>query len=346
MSRSLRQKLLRWYDANARDLPWRRTRDPYAIWVSEIMCQQTRVDTVVPYFDRFMARFPTASDLAEASEDDVLSMWSGLGYYRRARLLHRGVQEVVSQYGGEVPQERESRLALPGVGRYTAGAIGSIAFDEQEAVVDGNVARVFGRLHRIDEEVGTRENDRRVWGYAEDLVKGARPGDLNQALMELGATVCTPTNPGCGRCPLKRDCESYEHSEQNLYPKMQKKTPPVKRDIVAVVAVNRGRCWLVRSDEALFGGLWNVPCSNTERSATDLLREQGLSAPGEVELCGEVAHTLSHRRLQTKVFKASVRSRRSLTDAKWVSESELQTLGISTYCKKILGRAGVFLSPS
>ena len=146
----VRAALLAWYDLSARDLPWRRTRDPYAVWVSEVMLQQTRVDTVIPYYERFMARFPTPERLAAAPEDDVLGMWSGLGYYRRARMLHRGAREVVARYGGEVPREPEDRRALPGVGRYTAGAIGSIAFDRPEPLVDGNVARVLARLRAID----------------------------------------------------------------------------------------------------------------------------------------------------------------------------------------------------
>ena len=188
----LHETLLGRFDESARALPWRETRDPYAVWVSEIMLQQTRVETVVPYYERFLARFPTPYSLAEADEDTVLAHWSGLGYYRRARLLHAGVREVVAQYGGAVPEDAEARLALPGVGRYTAGAIGSIAFDKPEPVVDGNVTRVLARLLRIDTPVGTTRTPKRLWEEAERLVPTERPGDFNQALMELGATVCTP----------------------------------------------------------------------------------------------------------------------------------------------------------
>ena len=199
---SLQQELLRWYDRSARDLPWRRTRDPYAVWVSEIMLQQTRVETVIPYYERFLARFPSARVLAEADEDAVLSHWSGLGYYRRARLLHSGVQEVVARYGGEVPEDADARRRLPGVGRYTAGAIGSIAFDKAEPVVDGNVTRVLARLFRIDTPVGSATTTKRLWREAAELVPEQRPGDFNQALMELGATLCTPKKPLCDACPV------------------------------------------------------------------------------------------------------------------------------------------------
>ncbi|MFT5358286.1 MAG: A/G-specific adenine glycosylase, partial [Polyangiales bacterium] len=195
---------MRWYDKGHRDLPWRRTRDPYRVWVSEIMCQQTRVDTVIPYYERFIASFPTPTALADADEDAVMSHWSGLGYYRRARMLHAGAKDVVARYGGEVPSGADERLSLPGVGRYTAGAIGSIAFEREEAIVDGNVARVLSRVHRISHELQSTASNKALWVHAEALVRGKRPGDLNQSLMELGALVCTPTSPKCGECPIAK----------------------------------------------------------------------------------------------------------------------------------------------
>ncbi|MBC7172514.1 MAG: A/G-specific adenine glycosylase, partial [Polyangiaceae bacterium] len=206
MSDSIRSALLEWFDRAQRDLPWRRTLDPYAIWVSEVMLQQTRVETVIPYYERFLTRFPTPAALAEAEEDAVLAAWSGLGYYRRARMLHAGAREVVATYGGAVPEAREARLALPGVGRYTAGAIGSIAFGKPEPIVDGNVARVLSRVRFIETPPGRADTERRLWDEAERLVYGERPGALNQALMELGATVCTPSSPRCTECPIARAC--------------------------------------------------------------------------------------------------------------------------------------------
>ncbi|MDP9349789.1 MAG: A/G-specific adenine glycosylase, partial [Gemmatimonadota bacterium] len=191
---SLRDLLLRWYDAHRRDLPWRAEGppDPYRVWLSEVMLQQTRVETVKPYFRRWLERFPTLAALAEAPQDEVLKAWEGLGYYSRARNFHRAAREVVERYGGEVPGDAAAFRALPGVGRYTAGAVLSIAFGRPEPVVDGNVRRVFARL--LDDPDPA---EGALWALAEALVPGARPGDLNQALMELGATVCVPRNPRC-----------------------------------------------------------------------------------------------------------------------------------------------------
>jgi A/G-specific adenine glycosylase len=198
----LRAALLAWFDRNRRELPWRRTRDPYAIWLSEVMLQQTQVATVIPYWERFLARFPTVTALAEAPLDEVLSLWSGLGYYSRARNLHRAANEVVARHGGALPASHAALLALPGFGRYTAGAVASIAFGLPEPLVDGNVARVFSRACAIEGAPGDREREKKLWAEAARWVQGERPGELNQALMELGATVCTARSPRCGLCPL------------------------------------------------------------------------------------------------------------------------------------------------
>lgn len=260
---AIRRKLLGWYDDASRDLPWRHTRDPYAVWVSEVMLQQTRVDTVIPYYERFLARFPTLHALAEADEDAVLSHWSGLGYYRRARLLHAGVREVVAQYGGAVPEDADARRSLPGVGRYTAGAIGSIAFGREEPVVDGNVTRVLARLMRIKTPVGASVTTERLWEEAARLVLGERPGDLNQALMELGATICTPKQPRCDACPVSDTCRAHVTREVDEIPVPRARKAPKEVKLAAVVAT-RGRgterkVWLVKGERALFGGLWGVP---------------------------------------------------------------------------------------
>jgi A/G-specific adenine glycosylase len=233
---SLRSELLAWYDGAKRDLPWRRTRDPYPVWVSEVMLQQTRVETVVPYYHRFLERFPTLRALAEASEDDVLAVWSGLGYYRRARLLQAGVREVHSRYKGLVPEDPEARRALPGVGRYTAGALGSICFDREEPLVDGNVARVLSRIEGIEHPLGSKASEAALWASAERLVRGARPGDLNQALMELGATVCTPRSPGCTRCPVRGHCEASARGAVDALPVPKRRVEPKRVALVAVLA--------------------------------------------------------------------------------------------------------------
>ncbi|MFW2389307.1 MAG: A/G-specific adenine glycosylase, partial [Polyangiales bacterium] len=328
---SIRRKLLAWYDEVARDLPWRETRDPYAIWVSEVMLQQTRVETVIPYYERFLKRFPTTSALAKADEDAVLSQWSGLGYYRRARLLHAGVREVVAQYGGQVPEEAEARQALPGVGRYTAGAIGSIAFDKEEPVVDGNVTRVLARLFRIDTPVGASVTSKRLWDEAARLVPGERPGAFNQALMELGATVCTPKQARCDACPVAAECEARANEEVDVLPIPRARKAPSPVKLAAVVATRgRGagrRVWLLKGDRALFGGLWGVPM--VEGSARDVLRDAGLSAQIESGPISEVEHVLSHRRLQVEVFRATAARGEETETKRRFSAEEIERVGVS-----------------
>ena len=210
------KRLLRWYDAHRRDLPWRikngsrETLDPYRVLVSEAMLQQTQVATVIPYFDRFIGRFPTFRALADADEQDVLRLWQGLGYYSRARNLHAAAKRIVREFGGEMPRTAEALRQLPGVGRYTAGAVASIAFDCPAPIVDGNVARVLCRIDRIESDPRTdKPTLEEIWRRAEQILPAARCGDFNSALMELGATVCTPRNPKCLICPMKKGCRTY-----------------------------------------------------------------------------------------------------------------------------------------
>lgn len=333
-----RARLLGWYDAHARDLPWRRTRDPYAIWVSEVMLQQTRVDTVIPYYERFLARFPSANALADAALDEVLAHWSGLGYYRRARLLHQGAQTVARAHGGVLPRDPVERRALPGIGRYTAGAIGSIAFDLPEPVVDGNVARVLARVLSLETPLGERETERTLWREAAQLAAGERPGALNQALMELGARVCTPVGPRCGECPLAEVCRARRDGRAAELPVPAPKKPPKPVRLVALLARDvRARLWLERGGGALFGGLWGFPLrEGAEREhARELARRSGLSGELGARL-GSVKHVLTHRALQVEVF--AMRAARAAPDSplRAVSEQEFGTLGIAKLTRKIL----------
>ena len=342
----LRAELLRWYDQNARDLPWRRTRDPYAIWVSEVMLQQTRVDTVIPYFDRFLARFPTPAVLAASSEDEVMSAWSGLGYYRRARLLHAGVREVVARYAGRVPEGTEERRPLPGVGAYTCGAIGSIAFDREEPLVDGNVARVLARLELIETPLGRADTEKRLWASATALVRGPRPGALNQALMELGAIVCTPTNPRCDSCPLRSECRARAACRVDALPVARAKKPPRDVRLVAVVASDArdaDALFLVRGTEALFGGLHGLPMREGEGrdAAAAALAAADLRATLERRPAGEVRHLLTHRRLHVEVWRASAaklkrEAKSGASTARSVRRDGLDAIGIATLTRKLL----------
>lgn len=255
----IRRLLLAWYDEHRRDLPWRAAEgeapDPYRIWLSEVMLQQTRVETVRPYFHRWLERFPSLQALAEAPQDEVLKAWEGLGYYSRARNLHRAVREVAERYGGEVPSDPEVFRALPGVGRYTAGAVMSIAFGREEPLVDGNVRRVFARW---TDQPEPRDPD--LWRLAEALVPGERPGDLNQAVMELGATVCTPRSPRCGVCPVRGHCAAFAAGTQEQRP-LPKKAKPLPHEHSAVAVVERDGRWLLarRPEEGRLGGMWEFP---------------------------------------------------------------------------------------
>jgi A/G-specific adenine glycosylase len=257
--RRLRAPLLRWYRRHARELPWRSTTDPYAIWVSEVMLQQTTVAAVLPYWERFLERFPDLPALARAEEDDVLASWSGLGYYRRARALRHGAIAVMERHSGRVPSDPEELIALPGIGRYTAGAIASVAYGREAPVVDGNVKRVFSRLFATGEALRPLREPA-MWTIAATLVRGRDPGDLNQAVMELGATVCTPRAPACPACPVASHCRALAIGQ---LPEAPARRPAGASRIVKVGAlwiVERGRVLLERKrSEGPLKGEWDVP---------------------------------------------------------------------------------------
>jgi A/G-specific adenine glycosylase len=338
---ALRGALIAWYDRAARDLPWRRTRDPYAIWVSEIMLQQTRVDTVLKYYDRFLERFPTPAALAGASEDAVLAAWSGLGYYRRARHLQSGVREVVERYGGEVPRSADARRELPGIGRYTAGAIGSIAFDLQEPIVDGNVARVLSRVLAID--AAPAQAQPALWAAAGRLVQGERPSALNQSLMELGATVCSKVRPGCGHCPIATSCRAHAEGRAEQLPVAVKKRAPRRVRLVALVATRirkrRAELWLTRGERSLFAGLWNLPMAEGRGrgAAQELLERSGLAGALATRPSGALTHVLTHRRLELQLWRVNdAEPAASACAACPLELSALGSVGISRLTAKAL----------
>ncbi len=260
LKQSFTALLLPWFDANKRPMPWRNTRDAYAIWVSEIMLQQTQVATVIPYFERFLRRFPTVADLAAAPLDDVLALWAGLGYYRRAKHLHNCACTVVNVYGGIFPTDAAALQTLPGIGRYTAAAIASIAADQSVAVLDGNVKRVLARLLAMRVDVSQPAAEARLWDIAENLVPPARPGDYNQAIMELGATVCLPQKPHCDACPVRSLCRAAAIGRQHeIPPKRPTRVTPTLH--CAAAAIRCGKRWLLvqRPHEGLWNGLWELP---------------------------------------------------------------------------------------
>jgi A/G-specific adenine glycosylase len=306
---ALRARLLAWYHAERRDLPWRRTRDPYAIWISESMLQQTRVDTVLPYYQRFLARFPDVASLAGAELEEVLGLWTGLGYYSRARNLHRAARLLVSRHAGRLPDDAAALRALPGIGPYTAGAVASIAFDREEPVVDGNVARVLARLHGIRDEIGGAAARRLLWREAAALARGPFPGALNQALMELGATLCTPRAPRCPASPLARDCDARRAGDAESLPRKARRAAQREVEAVAGLVLRRGRALAVqRPESGLLAGLWELPGGELEagesarRAIAPRLRERvGLRVAGARPL-GAVEHVFTHLRLRLHVF--------------------------------------------
>ncbi|HEY8393986.1 MAG TPA: A/G-specific adenine glycosylase [Thermaerobacter sp.] len=308
----VRSRLLHWYDRCRRELPWRRTRDPYAILVSEIMLQQTRVETALPYYERFLERFPTVERLAAAAEADVLQSWQGLGYYGRARNLWRAARLIVERHGGQVPGDWEALIALPGIGEYTAGAVLSIAFDRPVAAVDGNAERVLARLFGVEEDLSRAPGRRAIREWAGRLVAGPRPGDVNQAIMELGARVCTPREPACAACPVAVLCAARAAGCQHELPRRGRRAAVREQYFAVAWCLEAGRLALVRRPpQGLLAGLWALPY--TERASTESWSEAGrrlaavlgrvLGRPVRVDDC--VARTrweFTHRRWHLRVY--------------------------------------------
>lgn len=332
----LRRQLLSWYDAHRRDLPWRRTRDPYAIWVSEIMLQQTRVAVVLERFKAFLDRFPTIEALAGSAEDDVLALWSGLGYYRRARMLRQAAQVVAEQRDGRLPETAEELRELPGIGSYTAAAIASIAHDEPVAVVDGNVERVLCRL--AGWEFNGRQSAgavrKKVESLANELVDAQRPGDFNQAMMELGATVCVPRNPQCPACPLAAQCATRGEHATVPRPRMQ------TRDVAYALAVrgklargvDRREVLLHRrsASQTVMPGMWELlPLDGPHRAGEEpriLLRHAIMNVNYTVRV-----HTMGEDELEAAAGPASSR--------RWIPVPELRSIPLTGLARKVLMRA-------
>jgi A/G-specific adenine glycosylase len=314
--RLFRLALLRWYDAGKRDLPWRRNKDPYRIWLSEIMLQQTRVSAVLEHYREFLTRFPTVEDLASTKLDAVLAAWSGLGYYRRARNLHAAAQKVVAEFGGRVPLTSSALRQLPGIGRYTAAAIASIAYDEKCAVLDGNVERVLARVS------GHAATTAELWKSAEDLLSPQRPGDFNQAMMELGATVCLPAEPRCLLCPIHRWCETRGVGSRTT----QSKRKICELDMALLT--DRDRVKLVRrsKSETVMTGMWELPTLAVvpDPPASPLLN---------------LKHSIMNTDYRVRVWQLSKPQSRG---GRWWSTRELPDIPLTGLARKILRRAALF----
>jgi len=350
--RAVRRKLLNWYDRNQRDLPWRRRRDDaYAQWVAEIMLQQTRVDTVKAYYERFIARFPAVSDLAAARHDTVMKHWEGLGYYRRAVHLHEAAR-MLRRHSGEMPATAKELRQLPGIGDYTSAAIASIAFGERVAAVDGNVARVLARLFGIEEDVLGTEGKKHIAVVAQALIPLKRPGDFNQAWMDLGSMVCTPQSPNCRSCPLRRECVAAATDRTDVLPvrdggRRGRRNPQVR--LVTALFVNDGRLYVRRRGRGgLWSGLWEFPGvehdghGSARRMVRDMARQQALDILADPIPAGNVRHKLTHRDLEFDVYVVPVRQHPTeAADAtgRWVTRTALRRLSISTAHRRIFATA-------
>jgi len=281
IKRELSCRLLAWYRAHHRRLPWRDTEDPYRVWVAEVMLQQTQAPTVLPYYERFLTRFPTVQALAEAPLEEVLKQWAGLGYYARARHLHRAAQIVVAEHGGQLPADSASLLALPGIGRYTAGAILSIAFHQDAPVLDGNVQRVFSRVFWVRGGPRSDRVKKRLWKLAEEVLPAGEAGDFNQALMEQGALICTPADPQCRSCCLSDLCEAYRRGQPTALPPTAPRPATERREDVVALIWRDGRVLIIQRPLAgVWGGLWEFP--RTTRQGQEPLADGARRAAREV----------------------------------------------------------------
>ena len=329
--------LLAWYDQHARTLPWRGIHDPYRTWVSETMLQQTRVETVLGYYARFLERFPTVADLAAAPEDDVLKMWEGLGYYSRARNLHKGAKQVMTEYGGVIPADVEQLRKISGIGPYTAGAIASIAFDQPVPAVDGNVIRVVSRLRGIRENVGIPSVRRALEGEAASLVPQLRPGDFNQALMDLGSAICTPGTPGCEKCPLRDECDACSAGDTEDLPVLPRKNPPKVIDYAVCLIFSGDRVLMRQRTEAMLKGLWVFPMAEgklTLRQVPAAVKKLTKLAAKDVQSAGEAKHVFTHQIWQMQLYTMTVpEDAQAPNGYQFIPVGEMHTLAIPTAVK-------------
>src|SRR5277367_2361784 len=292
--KTFQKQLLAWFRTHQRDLPWRRSRDPYRIWVAEVMLQQTRIATVMPYYQRFLSRFPTVHSLTRARETEVLKLWSGLGYYSRARNLHRAAKIIVARHHGQFPRTLDAVLELPGIGTYTAAAVLSIAYDVPLAVLDGNVARVLARIKAVRGDLRAPKNWRALTAAAQNFLASQAPGDWNQSLMELGEVICTPQTPRCNECPVARQCRAYAHGLTSEIPAPRRKRAPVHMKIAAAILRDpRGRTLLVQDpgahDTVLFSRMWQFPAVEVTHHA-------------KAELAAHLSKTLAVTKISLKAL--------------------------------------------
>jgi A/G-specific adenine glycosylase len=350
---ALVKNLLEWFSENARDLPWRRTKDPYAIFVSEIMLQQTQVKTVIPFWERWMRELPTIEAVAAAPSDKIHKLWEGLGYYTRVRNLQKAAQAIMAQHGGKFPATFDEVLALPGIGRYTAGAMCSIAFNQPTPLLDGNVIRVLTRIHGIAENPKEKTTNARLWALAEDLVKAAAAtkrrqacSHLNQSLMELGALICTPRSPQCLVCPVQKLCVAYREGRMEELPNLGKREAATARYFMAFVAEHEGK-FLVRQRPAgvVNGHLWEFPNLETGAPVTEpkIIAAEfealkiAVATDGLKPLC-TVKHSITRYRITLEAHRVEVTKPAKKVEGRWLTLAEIRELAFTSAHGKVLSK--------
>lgn len=343
--------LLEWYTSHARRLPWRGSSDPYAVWVSEIMLQQTRVETVIPYFERWMLRFPTLAALAQAGQQEVLAVWEGLGYYSRARNLQRAAQIVLTDYGGHLPSEASTLRRLPGIGRYSAAAIASIAFGANEAALDGNIRRVIARLFDVSEPARSPQGEQKLWDLARQHLPPGRAGEYNQALMDLGALVCLPRQPRCPECPLIEDCQAYRLGLQEQRPVLPARPAVPHYTVAAAVIWREGQLLIARRPaDGLLGGLWEFPGGKLqpgEDLPTCLRREIQEELGVHIDVgrpLGVYRHAYTHFKVTLHAFECELvlgePQALHASELRWVKPAELPAFPMGKLDRQISRRVG------
>ena len=340
-TRGVRRRLLKWYDRHRRQLPWRQTGDPYRIWISEVMLQQTRVQAVVPYYQRFLRTFPSVKALARAREQELLACWSGLGYYARARNLKKAAGIIVKEHGGRFPRHPQAARRLPGIGDYTAAAVLSIAYGIPLPVLDGNVARVLSRLYALDGDYRSAAGRKPLLQQAARLLSTKRPGDFNQALMELGATVCLPRQPHCGRCPMRHDCQANLQGQVDQYPPSRPQTKPLARRFTAALVRNSvGRILLLRRppDAQKMAGFWDIPMweDGVGQAAAGSTKEIVTNGIRLGRRLGSFRHSITTSRLEVAVFQGRLHRRHLPQGAKWIAPRQAGRLAVTTIAHKAL----------
>lgn len=358
LSATVAERLIQWYRKAQRPLPWRNTTDPYAIWISEIMLQQTQASTVIPYWQRWMEKVPDLHSLARLSLDQGLKLWEGLGYYRRLRHLLKAARVIEQEHNGRFPSVFHDVLNLPGVGRYTAGAICSIAFNQPAPIVDGNVARVLARVLALDRPLVQKDVQRALWAAAQSIVEEAEKqtgqgrrqcATVNQSLMELGALICLPKSPRCEICPLRSVCQALRLGQTASIPRPKERPASVNQAGIVLVAMRKGKIWLEQRGEAeVNGGFWQLPCSvpgkpsgtvRAQRAAARLALVFGIESVVEI---GEVQHTIMNRRITLKAYLGTVSPKAEEVKSRrggWFGPSELVRLPVQTSHRKILALA-------